>query len=379
MKSSTLKHFSNLDLLKKLDTDLLKILIGNFSEYFNKYDIQADEALNYEQLKLALMNNDNKEMPENLTELLHKADEMSTETKSEHLKHELEDRETTINSSYTPLDIALYCQLYHFDIFERSYILSYLYLKRSFFYFKAKSQQNGEHKIDTEKQRLLESTLNEWHHKKKNIGHVKSYIYNKNEHTTWIAFTYAAPMKREGKVTPDGQSESIFYHPERTDLVIYDRKHHRLQIQTKSNSKFLREEYCRVMGLHLFKDETYFQSTDKPFTFMPLSSHRETDYDWTQVDGIKSIRLTEIQFRWGDILETHKITSESDYFPELAKRNISRSTDNPLPIVAANFQVKFNGQSKERSLSITPYKASFVRNEDTLVIDNWFVKHGFYQ
>ncbi len=93
-----------------------------------------------------------------------------------------------------------------------------------------------------------------------------------------------------------GQSSSVFYRPEKYDVLVYDPVLG--EIRMNACGKGEKDLFRQKFGLHVFKDEDFFPGTGK-FTLEPLRSDGEASLVCADVEGMEWIRLKEIQFFWG--------------------------------------------------------------------------------
>jgi hypothetical protein len=360
--------FSDINIIKKISDKWLMKLINRFPNYFDQYHVTTNNTLITEKLQDALFNKKNMEVPEELQEMLYTLSEMSTESRHDELI-----KIFSCSSPCTPQELALRCRLERPDLFNDAYNRSYIQQKRSFKYFRG-------NKIDPAfTYQTVENTVKRigadhgnWCKQNNRLEHVKCTSYEKSKNVFYIIVSYGAPLRREGQIKSSGETKKILYHPEKNDLIIYNNTHGVLQIHSENSTKELCQQYTQLLGNIWFNNPKYFHSSEKPFTLKPLESYRDQDYDWRQSDNIISIALCTVKIKWPSNLETRQ--TNGDYFPELLKRNQETS----LTITSATFKVQFINSKQPRTVRIEPDKAVYVRNEDSILIEDWMRTHGFW-
>lgn len=130
-----------------------------------------------------------------------------------------------------------------------------------------------------------------------------------------IVIKYGMPLKREMKIE-NGDSESIFYHPQKHDLLIYNCTLDEISVKT-DNKKGQEETYLRAIGEHVFGDPDYFKDK-KRFSLEKLKEIDNATYDFATVAGIEEVKLTELQYEWGGETEIRK---SQNLLNSLVRRN----------------------------------------------------------
>jgi hypothetical protein len=153
------------------------------------------------------------------------------------------------------------------------------------------------------------------------------------------------------------------YQPERGELRVH------------AASKDEKEVYRRQFGLLLADDEHYFPGTAK-YTLEPLRASGTDSLVCHDVEGIKSVRLREVQLLWGGPHGEVEIHKAGDLFAALKARGRA------LPVAPllqrAVFQIQFHDSLRPRSVTIrVPNVAQFVRDGDSVYVEEWLQRRGF--
>jgi len=170
----------------------------------------------------------------------------------------------------------------------------------------------------------------------------------------------------------DESSGAVVYRPERTDFVILDLDNNELRISAKGIAvvKMFLEEFCK----HLFGDKERFIYTEK-YTLTPLKEKGKASLSCHDIEGMESVLLTQLEYRWPGTLDHRDNTRAKDVLGALAHRwRLIKEAD----FVMAKFSVKLTGEKTKRSVKIAPRNvAEFTRGEEGLIIEEWLRKRGF--
>jgi len=183
---------------------------------------------------------------------------------------------------------------------------------------------------------------------------------------------HGRPYRREPSWS-DTQSTSTFFRPETTDLVILDVVHHELRIGAANAADL--QKYREVFGVHLFGDPEIFRYAEK-YTLEPLRSQGIAALRCRDVEGVDSVRLTQLEFDFGGAFENVVTERAQDVFKAMAIRH-AKLPDEPA-IRKAVFEVKLSGQSKPRTLSVMAgNRAAYQRGEESAIFEKWLRARGF--
>ena len=189
----------------------------------------------------------------------------------------------------------------------------------------------------------------------------------------WFLVRHGQPFKREGSLKKEGQSSSVYYRPEKHDVLVYNPLIGELRINAET--KGVRDLYRVKFGLHLFRDEHYFPGMAK-YTLEPLRDEGAASLICSDIDGMEWVKLTEIRYLWGGSQNELEIRKAADIFAALAAREMPMPRR--APIVGATFSVKFAEAKSPRSVSLYPPNvAKFTRDNDGAVVEEWFSRRGF--
>ena len=335
----------------------------------------ASNGLDYEHLVEVLMSPD-ADTPKDLVDALFFVNEMSTDNCMDLLLEEAEKKGLSLDGKPDPTaaDVAVQVFLQDRRLLERKHAEQYLTRPRSFEYFQTEARPVPAFKQPSrETLTALEHDLDEWFENKKRARGSRVFVYPKGD-SIWFLVRHGDPFRREGSLD-GGQTSSVFYRPEKHDVLVYEPAIGELRMNACNNGE--KETYRRKFGRYLFGDEDFFPGTGK-YTLEPLRRDGAASVVCTDVDGIDWVRLKEVQFLWGGAEREIEIRKANDIFAALEGRG--RSIPTTAPILRAGFHVKFTDAKNPRTVTIRPSNiAQYTRDSDADVVEDWLQKRGFIE
>jgi hypothetical protein len=375
-----LRRFSQPDALKAIGHEHLIAFLNPHAKFLTKRGFMLppsghDDGLDYEGLANILMTPDS-DIPNDLVDALYFVHEMATAEGMDELLKEVEHNGNSIqladNPDPTPADVAIQVWLQDKDLLQRKHSEQYLTRRRSFTYFQTDKSPLPPFKEPTrEILDALQSDLDDWFEKKKRGRTSRVFVYPKGKEI-WFLVRHGDPYKRDGSIDA-GQSSSVFYRPEKYDVLVYDSSLGELRINAKPESK--KELYRGKFGLHLFGDEDFFPGENK-YTLKPLQIAGAASIVCTDIKGMDWVKLKEVHFSWGGEEHEFEIRKADDVFTALQNRN--DSMPNKARITRASFLVKFSDYKTPRTVIIRPSNvAEYQHDDDSTVVEDWLMKRGF--
>jgi len=393
MATFNLRRFASPDALKNIKEDHLRDFLLRHESYFSKRGVnlkrsstsgrgergkrEGDEnGLDYSTLAAVLITPDDNTPPK-LVNALYMIHEMATPEGMEALLDALKalppkDRISIENASdITPADLAVQVWLKDQDLLERQHAEQFVTEKASFEYFLSEKAPQGQFSVPSRaKVTALETDLGEWFASKKKGEVVQVFIFPKPDET-WFLVRHGETFRREGAVK-GGQSATVFYRPEKHDVLVYNSVIGELGIN--AGSKGEKELYRKAFGRHLFSGNDHFPRSNRKYTLEPLQTSGDASLVCTDIQGIDSIQLTEIMYFWGGAQNEIEIRRSGDIFASLKDRN-RKIQKTPI---SAKFRVKFSDSKIPRSVQIRPPNvAKFTRDDDGRLVAEWLTKRGF--
>jgi hypothetical protein len=269
----------------------------------------------------------------------------------------------------TPADVAVQVWLKDRDLLERKHSEQFLIRPKSFASYQgAKGAADTVPQFTDDMRVRLQDALDDWFddHKRGRGCRVFAHVRG-NE--IWFLVRHGEPFRREGAIE-DGKSSSVYYRPEKFDVVIYGAELDGLSVNalTKAEKQLYREAF----GEHVFGDVNYFGFGGR-YSLDPLRERGEDLLDCSTVPGIQWIRLKEVE-----VFHKNGVTinySAPDLFSALREK-VADILSNGF-ITKASFAVKFVDSKVPRSVSIwQPSRASYMRDEDRLLVESWMQQQG---
>ncbi len=222
----------------------------------------------------------------------------------------------------------------------------------------------------------LEDALNDWFETEKRGRGTRVFPFFRDE-GVWFLVRHGQPYKREGTLE-NGQSASVYYRPEKFDVLIYNPEIGELAIH--AGTKGEKQTYCKLLGRHIFGSKTFFdiEGAAGKFTLRPIVEDWRACVACDDIDGIEEIRLSELQFRHASAQYHIEVHKADDVFRAL--EDIQRSLPAKAKLLRAGFKVKFRNSVRPRTVVIRPPNITiFDRESDSDLLNEWLSVRGFIQ
>jgi hypothetical protein len=183
---------------------------------------------------------------------------------------------------------------------------------------------------------------------------------------------HGQPCRREPS-RKGTQSTCTFFRPERTDVVVLDTVNRELRINADGAPDL--RKYRELFGTHLFGNADTFIYAQK-YILEPLRVDGEDSLRCRDIEGIESVRVTQIDLDWGGAFENVTTERAHDVFKALQLRQAALPAE---PVIRkAVFKIKLKGAKKPRTVSVKAgNKAGYQRGEDSAVIETFLRARGF--
>ncbi len=367
------RRFANVGTLKKVHQDRLLSLLVPHEEYLAGRAVDFDDGqIDFVGLVAVLLKPDEK-FPVDLADALHHINELATEDGMDDFLEAAENRglDLRLDDEPTPADVALSAWLADRDLVERVVAEQFLLRPRSFEY----AVGSGDPPVmvaapSDDELRAMEKALDDYFDKKKRGRHSKVFVFPKDD-GVWFLIRHGEPMDRRG-VIRDGESQAVFFRPEKYDVVVYDPVLDELRVNARNKGE--KELYRKQIGLRLFADEGYFTDAAR-YTLDPLLEDGAAALVCADVAGLEYVRLKEVHYYRGGSQKEIEIRKAKDLFAAYAEKGRT------LPggrMLKAGFEVKFSDAKNPRTLNIRlPRTAQFTRDDDSACLDTWMIRRGF--
>ncbi len=370
--------FSKPETLRRINPQHLLEFLHPFSDYLTSRNLALPDGANagkipYAPLCQIFMSPDS-QMPQELVEALFFINEVSNADAFDRLQMAIEEEELDIEipDEVSPEDLAVRVWLKNPVLLERVHAEQFLTHPRSFEYFRTsidpvpEFQSPGPETINA-----LERSLDDWFARRRRGRFTRVFVFER-ETAVWFLVRHGEPFKREAAIIDD-ESTSVNYRPEKFDVLVYDKRNGEIRMNARSKGERLL--YKEQFGLHLFGKLSFFDETAR-FSLDPLQESGAAALVCRDVDGIDWVRVTELHFSLGGELNDRMIHKSKDYFLSLLVNE--RKMPAHFPITQCTFEIKFSNAAASRKVKIqSGNKASYKRDDDADVLEEWFRKRGF--
>lgn len=373
------KRFSSPDVLKRLDFKLLLKFLRPYKDYLCGKGLawtEDSEVFDYSVLAGIIIKSP--DTPEELLDGLFFIDELSSDENIERLELAMETAGIRIETNEVSAeDLVLLAWLQAPKIVERVHAERFLTKSKTFLSYFA--QKAIALKIDSTSIALnkIEENLDNWFEFKKRGRGVRGFLFSR-EDGVWFLVRHGQRVKREGTVESGGDSGSVYYRPEKFDVLIYKSRIGELMIS--ADTKGERQIYCQLFGKYFFGSSDYFlfERFSAKYTLQPLIDDGIESLNCSDIEGIVHVRLYELHILHDSDQKDIEVRKANDVFMALfdGGRDLRDEADN-IDLIRAKFKIIFADQ-KERSVTVSPpNKASFGRESEDSVVHDWLKNRGF--
>jgi hypothetical protein len=378
MATFTLRHFSSAESLQAVQARYLMDLLDKHAAYFATRGVDFGSfnghGPDYEGIAAVLMTPD-EQTPSELIDDLYYVDEMATADAMDGLLEAATAAgvKLDVGDEPTPADVAVQVRLRAPALLEQKHAEHFLLQRRrTFEYFQSPDGVDTKYRAPgAKKQRIFEDTLGVRLEAMKRGRTCKLFVFPRPD-GVWFLVRRGDPFKREGSIEKTGMT-SVYYRPEKYDVLKYDQGLGELSVNAEGNKKLV-ALYRELFGELLFGDPKRFPNTAK-YTLAPLQDDGADALICSDVEGIDTITLKEVQILWGGPQGEVEIRRARDLFEALKGRK------KELPkgrLVKASFLVKFTDAKTPRTVTIRPQNiASYTRDSDASIVETWLTARGF--
>ncbi|HCD34526.1 MAG TPA: hypothetical protein DER01_19105 [Phycisphaerales bacterium] len=377
-----LKRFTNVAILKRINTQLLMQFLNPYRDFLTGQRGMSWPANpdHFDHTSLAkILMSPSIDTPESLLDALFFVDGLADADCYDRILEEIQEFGVDLGvEDPTPEDLTLRVWLIDPNILERVHAEQNRVRPKTFqSFFTTEVNRPSLMFPETDTVIALENDLNKWFEFKKKGRGARVFPFPR-EDGFWFLVRHGQRIKREGTVEVDGDSGSVFYRPEKFDVLIYYPQTGELAIY--ADTKGEREIYCQLFGRHLFADDDFFcfGNIIEKYSLLPLIENARASLTCADVAGITGIVLYELHIQHSSNQRDIEIRRADDVFVALKHQQRElQDEQSSTRLIKAKFKVTFVG-GRERCVTITPPNtATFDRETDNSMIHDWLTKRGF--
>jgi hypothetical protein len=386
MAAARPRRFSNSSALKEFAHSRLRKFTARFAEFLRRRGVPElpendDEEYDYTALCNALMNPE-EDTPKDLIDALFLINAMADKEGRDAILELATEKDIDLDLPENPTtaETALTLWLHDPKLLKGLHTEHFATRDRNFIFFRARPGALPRFKIPTAKEKqALCKDLDAWFVKKKRGEGCRVHFYESDSTDfVWILVQHGDVFQREGAYE-DGEPSSVFFRPEKYDVLIYNKKSGELGVFAGTRGE--EKEYRARFGEHLFGESDFFRKAPK-YTLEPLQTDGEASLACAEVDHgqIEKITLREVKIAWNPKRKDSETLRSLDLFESLRVRGreLKKPAKGVGRIVRAKFDVKFVDADKPRQVVITVQNGGkYERDEDGALIDAWLKLRKF--
>jgi hypothetical protein len=244
---------------------------------------------------------------------------------------------------------------------------------RSFVYFYGESIEKKEMSLPSRNLRQkLSRLLNRIFSRKRRGRTIRIVVFEEPDEYCFL-LRKGEPLTRDSSITPEGETNCIYYRPERFDIAVLRPKVSEIRLAIYRKAPWIVEAYRTMFGYVFYGDREFF-SGDDVFTLEPLVTKGAKALSCKEIDGMESVTLVQCKFATAkkEIAAVHG---------DLAMKIVGGLKLELLEgakIVSAKFRVKFTDSKAERMVTVKAGNmAEFKYDDDGRKIEKWLIAKGF--
>jgi hypothetical protein len=371
--------FSNPELLSQIRKDLLLAWLWPMRDYFARRGLQlpapdSDAHLSCDTLAGILMD-PAPDMPAELLESLCIFRDLDNDNAMDAIREAAQRQGLDLGADHdaTPLDVVVRAWTIAPRLVEALHQRLDLKRPRSFKCFATDADPLPRFRGATPEQlATLEARLDAYYQAARRGKGVKVFASQQGD-TFIFVVRHGAPCRREGAMQ-DGLPTTVFFRPQRHDVLKYDALHGEMALNCCSDSE--RRILLRIFGSTLFGRPDFFPGASK-YTLYPIIRDGRASLACADVPGMEWVRLVGVD---RDIFEApkHRDSKKAADIFDLVESGSLKWPDNIEQLKRATFLVKFWRAAKPRRFTIVPCNhVIYGRPEDSRLLQKFMRLRGF--
>ena len=371
MKIYNLKRFSRPDFLCRINPKILKVFLRKYPACLSA--ICVDGSIDYEFLA-SIIASPKPEMDAELFDALALIDEMSNDSNFDLLTGLLTDKPYAPEHSdnVSAADLALTIWLNEPKLLENVYEKSNRRYPRSFIYYRGIFVPRR-YFVPPRKPliRKLTRALNCVFQRKRRGRNLVITVHEEDDEYQFM-IRKGEPLARDSSIKPDGETEQVFYRPERFDLVVLRPEIDEIRLAIYRKTNWIVEAYRTMFGYVFYGEREYFSNEDI-FTLEPLMIEGSLALSCRDISGMEEVSLEECKLENAQgglhIMRGKGIFKWLDQF---------YLVNGGSQVLSAKFKVRFSRSKTERMVTVkSGNEIEFKFDNDGVLIEQWLVKRKF--
>jgi hypothetical protein len=372
MKIYNLHRFAKPDSLRQVAPELLLAFLRRFPEF--SINLKDDGTIDYDELGQQLVAPPGK-IDTAMFDALTLIDEMSADRNFDLLQDTVGNKpySAKLGADTSTADLALLLWLHEPKKLEQLHAKFSQNAPRSFVYFYGESIGKPQMAPPSRNLRQkLARLLNRIFQRKRRGRTVRIVVFEEPGEYCFM-LRKGEPLTRDSSITPEGETNNIYYRPERFDIAVLRPKIAEIRLAIYRKAPWIVEAYRTMFGYVFYGDREYF-SGDDVFTLEPLMTKGANALSCKEVDGMESVTLVQCKFATAkkEIAAIH-----GDLAMKIVGGLKLELLEN-AKIISAKFRVKFTDSRAERIVKIKAGNmAEFKYDDDGRKIEKWLIEKGF--
>ena len=373
-------RLTNPSILRQIDRGLLRRLLGKFTAFFAKREIELPPEnkkrgdYDFKKLSKALLDDDDR--PDQLLLALEAVGTMADVHGAEILQRNLvqEAGQTSPDKKAVAADLALRAYLDAPEAFDSALMEKRVVDTRRYRCFTPSlgvAIQDAD--FSDAKMEAIEKELSVFFGEPE--GGCEIIPSGQTTNVRWFIIIHGGRRRREATFEK-GQRKHVEFHPETDDVVRINTATGEMWIHSKTKSES--EAYRKSFGKNLLDDPEAFIRAGRLFTLEPLRLRGAESLKVTDIEDcpIESIELRELEIVLDSTNQTiWKMSSKNNIFDNLERfGGIPKAGQ----VRSARFLIRFEGSRKVTRVTIRlPADADYERDSDSEWIEAWLKKQKF--
>jgi hypothetical protein len=378
MPRKPLTRIATPESLNQINPALLARLLSPHAGFLSAHHIDVGSLMQQEQINALseVLLNPRPDAPDTLIDALIHVEEMADEDGMHKLIELLADAGIShgLDATATPADVAVLTWLEWRDIIHRAHVEHRVLQVQSFGIFMRQPDKSAERPYDIEACiDSLEADLRQ-HHAAKLRGGACTLFHFLHDDELTIAIRRGGPFRREG-CFENGEPSTVQYQPIKYECIVVDLA--AWELKMTRTGKRDGEAYRKAVGSRLAGDPEFFTDRQRKFALDPIRRDGRECLACSDIDGIKAVRLVEVELEYADAMSSRDVKRSEDLFLSMDLQRYDFPPD--TRIVRARLAFTFaDAPKKPRFIEVsTSNRQRCARPSDLPIVNEFLCKRGF--